>query len=117
MENPNYSYSISRSSSGPGVAIEDSFGHGLGIVPFDGHLRFGEQNPISVEEARRRALEWEGRLARDRDLSRGRDRRRMETGGIPYPDERIMMRYPEVNLIPTQSSPEAMRAMIGERGR
>ncbi|KAL8844442.1 MAG: hypothetical protein Q9176_001352 [Flavoplaca citrina] len=117
MENPNYSYSTSRSSSGPGVAIENSSGHGLGIVPFDGHLRFGEQNPISVEEARRRALEWEGRLARDRDLSRGRERRRMETGDTPYPDERIMMRYPEVNLIPTQSSPEAMRAMIGERGR
>ncbi|KAL8896315.1 MAG: hypothetical protein Q9192_003160 [Flavoplaca navasiana] len=117
MDNPNYSYSISRSSSGPGVAIENSSGHGLGIVPFDGHLRFGEQNSFSVEEARRRTLEWEGRLARDRDLSRGRERRRMETSRTPYPDERIMMRYPEVNLIPTQSSPEAMRAMIGERGR
>ena len=117
MENPNYSYSISRSSSGPGVAIENSSGHGLGIVPFDGHLRFGEQNAFSVEDARRRALEWEGRLARDRDLSRGRERRRLETGGTPYPDERNMMRYPEVNLIPTQSSPEAMRAMIGERRR
>ncbi|KAL9040925.1 MAG: hypothetical protein Q9180_001608 [Flavoplaca navasiana] len=117
MDNPHYSYTIFRSSSGPGVAIENSSGHGLGIVPFDGHLRFGEQNPISVEEARRRASEWEGRLARDRDLSRGRERRRVETGGTPYPDERIMIRYPEVNLIPTQSSPEAMRAMIGERGR
>lgn len=50
---------ISRSSSGPGVAIEDHYGHGLGIVPFDGHLRFGEHNPISVEEARMRTLEWE----------------------------------------------------------
>ena len=117
MENPHYSYSISRSSSGPGVAIENSSGHGLGIVPFDGHLRFGEQNPISVEEARRRALEREGRLARDRDLSRGRECRRMETGGTPYSGERAMATYPEVNLMPTQSSPEAMRAMIGERGR
>ncbi|KAL9598742.1 MAG: hypothetical protein Q9219_004300 [cf. Caloplaca sp. 3 TL-2023] len=88
---------MSRSSSGPGVAIEGTSGHGLGIVPFDGHLRFGDHNPISVEEARQRTYEWESRLAR-----RGRV--------VTHPDEAP---YPDVNLIPTQSNPEAMREMAG----
>ncbi|KAL8999611.1 MAG: hypothetical protein Q9169_001571 [Polycauliona sp. 2 TL-2023] len=118
MDNQNYPNPMSRSSSGPGVAIEYSSGNGLGIVPFDGHLRFGDQNPFSVEEARRRNLEREGRLARDREASRGRSLRRIEmSGGVPYPVDSPMTGYPEVNLIPTQSSPEAMRAMVGERGR
>ncbi|KAL8766672.1 MAG: hypothetical protein Q9209_006602 [Squamulea sp. 1 TL-2023] len=116
-DNPKYPQSMSRSSSGPGVAIENSSGYGLGIIPFDGHLRFGEHEPISVEDAQRRTLEWERRLTRDRDLSRGRERRRIQTSGPPYPDERAMTGYPELNLIPTQSSPEVLKAMVGERGR
>lgn len=117
MDNPNYSYSMSRSSSGPGVAVEDSSGYGLGIVPFDCQIRFGDNHPFSVEEARRRTMELKGRLARDQESSRDRERRRIDPSGIPYPDERSMMGYPEVNLIPTQSNPEAMRRMVDERGR
>ncbi|KAI4262425.1 MAG: hypothetical protein L6R42_002395, partial [Xanthoria sp. 1 TBL-2021] len=60
MDNPNYSYSMSRSSSGPGVAVEDSSGYGLGIVPFDCQIRFGDNHPFSVEEARRRTMELKG---------------------------------------------------------
>ena len=104
---------MSRSSSGPGLAIDGAAGHGLGIIPFDGHLRFGEHNPISIEDARRRAWEWESRLARDSSLA-SRERRREERHSAPYPDERG---YPEVNLIPTQSNPDAMRNMIGEPER
>ena len=101
-----HAHPMSRSSSGhPGVAIEDGYGHGLGIVPFDGHLRFGEHNPINVEEARQRTSEWGSRLAREPMVSRSRERGR---DNIPYP---------EVNFIPTQSNPDAMRAMIGEPER
>ncbi|KAL8924747.1 MAG: hypothetical protein Q9172_002565 [Xanthocarpia lactea] len=114
LYNASHTQPMSGSSSGPGVAIEN---YGLGIVPFDGHLRFGEQNPFSVEEARRRTSEWEERLARDRDSLRGRERRRIGTRVTPYPDERAIIGYPEFDLIPTQSSPEALRAMADERGR
>ncbi|KAL8926524.1 MAG: hypothetical protein Q9208_002851 [Pyrenodesmia sp. 3 TL-2023] len=62
----NNSHPMSRSSSGPGIAIDDSFAHGgLAIVPFDGRLRFGDHDPFSVEDARRRTEEWEWRLARE----------------------------------------------------
>lgn len=117
MDNPNYSYSMSRSSSGPGVAVEDYSDYGLGIVPFHGQIRFGDHHPFSVEEARRRTLELKGRLARDQESCRDKEQRRIDPSGIPYPDERSMMCYPEVNLIPTQSSLEAMRRMVDERGR
>ncbi|KAL8724476.1 MAG: hypothetical protein Q9166_007928 [cf. Caloplaca sp. 2 TL-2023] len=100
-------HSMSRSSSGPGVAIDDPSGYGLGIVPFDGYLRFGEHEAVNVEEARMRAWEWEGRLSRSRDPGRRE---------VPYPVD-VNMGYPEINLIPTQSSPEAMRRMVGEPER
>lgn len=99
---------MSRSSSGPGVALEDNAGHGLGIIPFDGHLRFGEHDPVSVEEARQRASAWESWLA-----LRSRERGRV----VPHPDGSATRGYPDVNLIPTQSSLEAMRAMVGEPER
>ncbi|KAL8833251.1 MAG: hypothetical protein Q9170_004383 [Blastenia crenularia] len=102
-------HSMSRSSSGPGVAIEDSSGHGLGIVPFDGNLHFGDHAPINIEEARQRTYEWESRLARESSALGTRDRGR----GVPYLHDPAFRAYPEVNLIPTQSSPEAMRAMMG----
>ncbi|KAI4094161.1 MAG: hypothetical protein LQ344_002415 [Seirophora lacunosa] len=104
---------MSRSSSGPGVAIEDDYGHGLGIVQFDGYLRFGEHALISVEEARQRTSEWEARLDRERMAWSGRERGRV----VPYPYEGAVRGYPDVNLIPTGSSPEAMRAMIGQPER
>ncbi|KAL8705748.1 MAG: hypothetical protein Q9201_001143 [Fulgogasparrea decipioides] len=108
------SHPLSRSSSGPGLAIDDSSSHGLGIVPFDGQLRFGEHNPISIEEARQRTWEWESRLAGDQSLSRSRERRRPDTHRTPYPDEGAMRAYPEVNLIPTQSNLDSLREMAGE---
>ncbi|KAI4101067.1 MAG: hypothetical protein L6R37_005127 [Teloschistes peruensis] len=103
---------MSRSSSGPGLALEDASGYGLGIVPFDGQLRFGDNNPISVEEARQRTWEWESRLARDQNLSRSRERRRGERGNAPYPDGSSA-----ATLIPTQSNIETLRAMAGELRR
>ncbi|KAL8803106.1 MAG: hypothetical protein Q9182_003356 [Xanthomendoza sp. 2 TL-2023] len=104
----NAEHPMSRSSSGPGIAFEDATG--LGIIPFEGHLRFGGHEPIDVEQARIRAWEWEERLARDAgSRERSRARRVREAGGA--------VGYPEVNLIPTQSSPDAMRGMIGETER
>ncbi|KAL8751221.1 MAG: hypothetical protein Q9184_006133 [Pyrenodesmia sp. 2 TL-2023] len=112
----NNSHPNTRSSSGPGVAIDDSFGHGgLAIVPFDGRIRFGEHDPFSIEEARRRTEEWEWRLARESAAtSRSRERSR----GAPYLGEDAMATwYPEVNLIPMQSSPEGPRVMPGDAER
>ncbi|KAL8946626.1 MAG: hypothetical protein Q9222_007001 [Ikaeria aurantiellina] len=106
---------MSRSSSGPGVAIEDASGHGLGIVPFDGHLRFGDHEPVNVEDARQRTWEWGSRLASDQRFSRSRDRGIRQA--VHYSDIDTSRRYPEINLIPTQSSPDAMRALLGEMGR
>lgn len=98
------------------MVLEDNHGHGLGIVPFDGHLRFGEHNPFSVEEARQRTSEWESTLARGGGVvERGRER---GSGGVlGYPDSEALRAYPEVNLIPTRSNPDAMRAMVGEGER
>ncbi|KAL8708808.1 MAG: hypothetical protein Q9220_006369 [cf. Caloplaca sp. 1 TL-2023] len=106
---------MSRSSSGPGVAIADASGHGLGIVPFDGHLRFGDHDPVNVEDARQRTWDWGTRLASDQRFSRSRERAMRQA--VHYEDIDTQRRYPEVNLIPTQSSPDAVRAMLGERGR
>ncbi|KAL8814232.1 MAG: hypothetical protein Q9223_006531 [Gallowayella weberi] len=101
----NAEHPMSRSSSGPGIAFQDATG--LGIIPFEGQLRFGGHKPINVEQARIRAWEWEGRLARDAEVrERSRARRGREVGGA--------VGYPEVNLIPTQSSPDAMRGIVGE---
>ncbi|KAL8730068.1 MAG: hypothetical protein Q9181_004782 [Wetmoreana brouardii] len=108
------SHPLSRSSSGPGLAIDTASGHGLGIVPFDGQLRFGDHNPISIEEARQRTWEWESRLAKDQSQSRSRERRRPDTHSTPYPDKGAMRAYPEVNLIPTQSNIDSLRAMVDE---
>ncbi len=112
----NNNHPMSRSSSGPGLAIDDSFAHGgLAIVPFDGRLRFGEHDPFSVEEARRRTEEWEWRLARE---SMATSRSTERSAGEPFEGQSAMtMCYPELNLIPTQSSPEGLRMMLGEGER
>lgn len=107
------SHPMSRSSSGAGVRIDDGYGLGLAIMGFDGHLRFGEHDPVSIEEARQRTSEYQSRLANEPMASRSRDRGR----AAAYPDEAAFTGYPELNLIPTQSNPEAMRAMIGELER
>ena len=67
MARPMYSDAVagggmSRSSSGPGIAVEG----GLGIVQVDGVVQFGEHDPVRVEDARRRAWEWEEQLKRQR---------------------------------------------------
>jgi len=79
---------MSRSSSGPGLALESPLG--LGIVRFDpaGQLQFGEHEAISLEEARRRTFEHEARLRSE--AARGRERVRGRGGearGTPYPDD------------------------------
>ncbi len=56
--------SMSRSSSGPGIRVEGAPGEGLGIFRFEtaGLVQFGEQPPISIDEARRRTEEHERRI-------------------------------------------------------
>ncbi|MCJ1311437.1 hypothetical protein MMC25_005108 [Agyrium rufum] len=57
--------SMSRGSSGPGIALLDDEGYGLGIVPFgrDGEVRFGEMDePVSIREAQARNRQREERL-------------------------------------------------------
>jgi len=81
--------SMSRSSSGPGLALESPLG--LGIVRFDpaGQLQFGEHEAISLEEARRRTFEHEARLRQE--AARSQERRGGRAGdaqqGTPYPDD------------------------------
>lgn len=109
--------SMSRSSSGPGVAISDAPG---GIVRFDSaaSVQFGEHQPISLEEARRRTWEHEVRL-RERhqgemdpvkEVDEGRWRQRgvdeweRQKGGVVLEEDRRRESapYPEMNLIPTE---------------
>lgn len=67
---------MSRSSSGPGLALESP--SGLGIV------RFGEHEAISLEEARRRTFEHEARLRLGGPRRRGGEG---EGLGTPYPED------------------------------
>lgn len=96
---------MSRSSSGPGLALE-SPGVGLGIVRFDpaGQLQFGEQEPVNFEEARRRTLEWEARL-RDEAALRNEQEKRRRGQRTPYPD---------INVMPTDTDPGALERMVRE---
>lgn len=107
---------MSRSSSGPGFAVAGEDG-GLGIVRFDGAVQFGEHEPVSVEEARRRAMDYEQRLEQGRDASRGRARRReprRNDGRGPRSGSRSGSQpHPDVNLIPAYA--DLMAAQIDER--
>lgn len=111
---------MSRSSSGPGVALSGAAGEGLGIIRFDGpgSVQFGELAPVSVEDARRRAMEHEAKLRAEEGM-RGRtgyDRRR-ELDRTAYEtrawsEERDRRRpYPDFNLIPTNTDPVALGMM------
>ncbi len=108
--------SMSRSSSGPGVAVSDAPG---GIVRFDsaGSVQFGEHRPISLEEARRRTWEYELRLRERRremealeevDEERWRQRRveewERQKGMLTQVGDgrRESAPYPENSLIPTE---------------
>lgn len=105
-----YDISMSRSSSGPGMAI-DSPTTGLGIVRFDGHLQFGDHEAISVEEARRRTYERQRMSERERD--QGMD---YEMGG-ERGRERENTPYPDINRMPTGTDPMALDRMVGKGGR
>lgn len=102
------------SSSGPGFVIAGG-GGGLGIVHFNGgSVRFGEHEPVNVEEARRRAIEYEDHLQRERILKgrvesveRGRRRELWREGGGGGGNERgrRAVPYPGFNWIPTLTDP------------
>lgn len=129
---------MSRSSSGPGVAVSG------GIVHFDdaGSVQFGEHQPISLDEARRRTGLYEARLRerhremealREVDEERWRLRRGQEwereirekgatvvaaergpSGAAEEEDRAGRMRresapYPETNLIPTEEEAGSVR--------
>ncbi len=95
-----YDMEMSRSSSGPGVAVSEAPG---GIVRFDdaASVQFGEHQPVVLEEARRR--NW----LRQREVDEGRwgerrGRREGEAGGEAGGEgRRESAPYPEDNRIPT----------------
>ncbi|KAI9857649.1 MAG: hypothetical protein M1830_006369 [Pleopsidium flavum] len=117
---PNQDLSMSRSSSGPGIAVEGA-NHGLGIAQFGGKLRFGQHEPFSVEEARQRTLEHERRL---RAFDQGAFRPPQPLwgqgnwggknsgagGGLGQP-------YPDINLIPTSSDEVVLQGYVDGRRR
>lgn len=88
---------MSRSSSGPGfaVATEGLQGTVRGLV------QFGEHEPVSIEEARRRATDHEQRLLLVREVSRGRGRRREQTLDDEQNPRSRSRPYPDINRIPT----------------
>ena len=70
---------MSHAGSGPGMVVE-----GLGIAAFSKEVVFGEQEPISVADARRRILEWEEQLqARNRDIASAAGRARASSAAVP----------------------------------
>ncbi|KAF6235486.1 hypothetical protein HO173_006169 [Letharia columbiana] len=111
-----YDMSMSRSSSGPGVAVSDAPGR---IIRFDnaGSVQFGEHQPISLEEARRRTKQHAVRLQdRHREMEalkevdeeswrrRRVEERKRQKGRVMQEGEgrRESAPYPENNLIPTE---------------
>lgn len=122
-----YDMSMSRSSSGPGVAVERTPGSVPTIVGFEnpGSVQFGEHQPISVEEARRRTLDLEVRLReRQREIEaiKQLNEKRIEENGMREWEEarargeegprRESAPYPDINLIPTQSNDRALQGMV-----
>ena len=100
-----YDMSMSRSSSGPGVAVE---GTSATIVRFDnypGSVQFGEHPPISVQEARLRTrqLQMEQEVLRELKEERDRQERGERRESAPYPD---------INLIPTESDRVELEGMV-----
>lgn len=124
---------------GPGFAVPLDSSGGLGIVTFNsGLVQFGEQEPVHIEEARRRANRLEKERERERELMMmylnnnnntggkeegkedGEERRR----GRPRHDDRGPMRrggvsrittsnpYPMRNLIPTGTDLDASSRMV-----
>lgn len=102
---PGTDAAMSRTSSGPGFAVAGDFRPG--IVRFDGVVQFGEHEPVSVEDARRRAQDYEQPQFHAREVSRGRGRRREQRLDDGPPGSRSRSHpYPEVNRIPAFMDPE-----------
>ena len=102
---------MSRSSSGPGVRLEG--GEGLGILPFGEHVQFGALPPVNVIDAKRRTSEWESNPERSRERGRRGLTRAEEGSGqnTAHRAHRVERPYPEVNLIPTSSTPAGMEGV------
>ena len=86
-------------------------------------MQFGEHEPVNVEEARRRAMENEDRLQRERALKgrvesveRGRRRQawRDELRSEASERGRRAAPYPDFNLIPTLTDPVGVIRMEAE---
>lgn len=128
------------SSHGPGFAFPLDSSGGLGIVTFNsGRVQFGDQEPVLIEEARRRANRLEKERESQRDLMKmeydnnnntnnnigkkegeeeGEDMRR---GRQRHVDRGLMRRgnippttnpYPMRNLIPTGTDLDALSGMV-----
>ena len=110
---------MSRSSSGPGVAISDAPG---GIVPFEdaGSVQFGEHQPISFEEARRRTWlrqrELEALREVDEERSRGKKGEAWEREKVGRRQGAAPPPYPVDNTIPTEEGIVGVKVRSGGLG-
>ena len=119
---------MSRGSSGLGATHDDPSAHGLGISAFDSdcEIRFGTfDEPVRAADVRRRNRERQERYSASEEEARRRrgvedmasrlwrsEENRGERGR-----RRSNAPYPETNLIPTETDPEFLEAMIeGRRG-
>ena len=118
---------MSRSSSGPGIAISGD--HTSSSI-----VQFGDHQPLSIEGARRRTAEHEQRLLREQKrevevLAEVGEEKEREKRGEEWERGRLeskrdaappqMPPYPNINLIRTASDAVAVKGMVGqnEEGR
>lgn len=85
--------SMSRCSSGPGVAVEGQPGGIVGFAPHPGFVQFGEHPPTDIEQAKRRTEAYERRLRQ----------------GAPYPAVNAMPKNPGSDAV-------VLEGMVGEVG-
>ena len=106
---------MSRSSSGPGLALESPSGLGLGIVRFDpaGQLQFGEQEAISLGEARRRTGEYEAKHREEAELRGRAGVARASDGSTAKLAAGKSTPYPDINLMPTDTDEGRLGEMVG----
>ena len=105
-----YDMTMSRSSSGPGVAVEGTTS--TGIVPFENYpgssVQFGEHPPVSVQEARLRTLRAR-ELQREQEVLRELNEQR---DWQERAERRESAPYPDINLIPTGSDRMELEGMV-----
>lgn len=93
---------MSRGSSGPGIMVADGSVVEFGApVGGSGNIQFGEQAPISLEEARQRTEQYERWLASHDGYSTTSRHR----GQVPYPRH---------NLMPTSSDSGEIESMLAQ---